>query len=170
MIHINKNNIREAIKNFATDIENRLSDEDSVFVEILSQKQEKTRKQNNLFHSLLDCFWESGCSSFASRRDMRWHYKYIAGLIEIEYISPLDEYTKKCIWKAIKILPLDTGQQKSVIDLLKGKVLKEHSWGEASKTNAKRAIEELIRDMDSAGVVSVSRKYAEILKGIGEIV
>lgn len=140
------------------------------YIEILTEKQYKTKAQNRLFHALLDCFWESGCSSFETKRELRWYYKRFAALVEIDYISPLDEWTKECLWKAIKVLPLEKEQKDSVIELLKGKVLKEHSWGEASKYNAQRAIDEIIKDMDNAGVITSKKggKYQEILRGINQ--
>lgn len=141
------------------------------YLDVLSETQNKSKQQNKLFHSLLDCFWDSGCSSFESKQDMRWHYKNIATLISVDYISTLDEWTKECLWKSIKILPLSSEQRNSVIDLLKGKVLKEHSWGSASKYQAKLAIDEIIRDMDTSGVITSKKgyKYQEILRGIGEL-
>lgn len=37
---------------------------DYVCIDVCSKQALKSREQNNLFHSLLQCFWESGCSSF----------------------------------------------------------------------------------------------------------
>lgn len=140
------------------------------YIEILTEHQFKTKSQNKLFHALLDCFWDSGCSSFISKQEMRWHYKQIAHLIETEYFCPLDVWTKECIWKAIKILPIEEEQRRAVVDLLKGKVIKEHSWGEACKDGARMAIDAIIRDMDSSGVITSKKrnKYQEILRGINQ--
>lgn len=109
---------------------------DYVCIDICSKQTLKSREQNNLFHSLLQCFWESGCSSFADYDDLRAYYKRVAGLV------------KPC-----------------------GKFLKEQSWADATKQNAKTAIDMCIRDMDMAGVLGSSQgaKYQEILKGIGEL-
>lgn len=51
-----------------------------------------------------------------------------------------------------------------------GKVLKEQSWAEATKEQAKYTIDNLLRDMDFSGVMGSSqcKKYEIILKGIGE--
>lgn len=159
---LSKNKIKELLN---IDIEDEYG-----YIEVITDKQYKSKKQNRLFHALIDCFWESGCSSFESKQQLRWHYKWIAALIEIEYISPLNDWTKECLWKAIKLLPLDKEEMKSVVDLLRGKVLKEHSWGEASKHCAKLAIDELLKDMDCAGVINSKKgkKYEEILRSLGE--
>ncbi len=144
--------------------------EDFGYLEVLTEKQFKSKSQNRLFHALLDCFWESGCSSFVSKQEMRWHYKQIAHLIETEYICPLDVWTKECVWKAIKLLPIEEEQRRAVVDLLKGKVIKEHSWGEALKDGARLAIDSIMRDMDASGVITSrkGKKYEEILKGLNE--
>jgi hypothetical protein len=61
---------------------------------------------------------------------------------------------------------------KRVAGLVKpvGKYLKEMSWADATKDNAKIAISMCIRDMDEAGVIGSSegKKYEEILQGINE--
>jgi hypothetical protein len=83
----------------------------------------------------LQCFWESGCSSFNDYDELRTYYKRVAGLVKPE-----------------------------------GKYLKEQSWADATKQNAKTAIDMCIRDMDLSGVIGSSQgnKYCEILKGINE--
>ena len=53
-----------------------------VFFDLLGEQVYKTQKQNNLFHSLLLCFWESGCSSFGDYDALRNYYKRIAGLVK----------------------------------------------------------------------------------------
>lgn len=161
-IKLSKNKIKEILN---VDIESEYG-----YVDILEEEKYKSREQNRLFHSLLGCFWKSGCSSFNTYDDMRWHYKFIAGLIEIQYVSDLDQDTKDCLWKAIKVLPLSDKQRGSVIELLRGKVMKEHSWAEASKANASNAITQLLDDMDSAGVLGskMGAKYEEILRSLGE--
>lgn len=142
-------------------------DDDFAYVEILTEKQYKSRQQNNLFHSLLSCFWDSGCSSFESYKNMRFHYKDIAHLIEYVFTNDLKEETKQVLWRAIKVLPIDESEKKKVIELLKGKVLIEHSWAESTKGMAKVAIDQLLKDMHEAGVNS--KKFDEILRSIGEL-
>lgn len=104
-----------------------------VYFDLLSEQAYKTAKQNNLFHSLLQCFWESGCSSFGDYDDLRNYYKRVAGLV------------KK-----------------------RGNIVVEGSWSDASKEQAKTAIDMCKRDMDYSGVIASNQaqKYEAILKGI----
>ena len=135
-------------------------------IEVLTETQYKSKKQNDLFHSLLKCFWDSGCSSFESYKSMRFHYKDIAHLIEYVFTNDLKEETKQMLWRAVKLLPIDETERKKVIELLRGKTLIEHSWAESTKGMAKIAIDQLLNDMHDAGVNS--KKFEEILKGLGE--
>lgn len=107
-----------------------------VCIDVCSKQTLKSREQNNLFHSLLQCFWESGCSSFNDYDELRTYYKRVAGLVKPA-----------------------------------GKYLKEQSWADANKQQAKTAIDMCIRDMDISGVLGSSQgaKYEEILLGINEI-
>ena len=141
-------------------------EEDYAFVEVLSKKQYKSRQQNSLFHSLLDCFWDSGCSSFDSKKSMRFHYKDVAHLIEYIYENDLKDDTKQMLWKAIKLLPIEESERNKVVELLKGKVEIEHSWAEVTKGMAKEAIDQLLKDMYQAGVNT--KKFEEILRSLGE--
>lgn len=171
MICITKNNIDERLSEVRTRLLEMLERDNTAFVNLLTPEQEKTAKQNNTFHSLLKCFWKSGCSSFASEKDMKFYYKRLIGLIEVAYHdSGLTEETKTMVWKALQVLPLEAGQRSIIVDLLKGKVLKAHSWGEASKERATQAISQILDDMDDAGVIASSqgKKYEEILGGLGE--
>ena len=106
---------------------------DIVYFDLLSAQSYKTQKQNNLFHSLLSCFWESGCSSFGDYDALRLYYKRVAGLV------------KK-----------------------RDGVVAEASWADATKEQAKTAIDMCIRDMDASGVIGSNQatKYEAILKGI----
>ena len=62
---------------------------------------------------------------------------------------------------------------KRVAGLVKkqGNFLVESSWSEATKEQAKTAIDMIIRDMDLSGVIGSSQgaKYEQILKGIKQI-
>lgn len=171
MICITPKNIEETLSEIRTRANEMFELYPMVFVNILTPEQEKTAKQNRTFHSLVDCFWKSGCSSFLSKTDLRWHYKRLIGLIEVAYYNPqITEETKRMVWEALKVLPLTIGQRALVVDLLKGKVHKEHSWSEARKERATEAIDALLDDMDNAGVIASSqgKKYEEILEGLGE--
>lgn len=106
---------------------------DYVYFDLMSEQSYKTQKQNNLFHSLLGCFWESGVSSFGDYDELRQYYKRVAGLV------------KK-----------------------RGNFLVEASWADASKEQAKTAIDMCKRDMDGSGVIGthMAAKYEAILRGI----
>jgi hypothetical protein len=106
---------------------------DIVYFDLLSAQSYKTAKQNNLFHSLLQCFWLSGCSSFGDYDALRLYYKRVAGLVK-----------------------------------RKDSVILESSWADATKEQAKTAIDMCIRDMDASGVIGSNQatKYEAILKGI----
>lgn len=171
MIRVVKQYITEKLSELKNSLEELFNTEDELYIDVLTKQQYKTRKQNNTFHALLDCFWKSGCSSFATKQDMKFYYKRQIGLIEVMYNnSNLTEETKQMVWKAIKILPLEAGQKSELCDLLKGRVLKEHSWSEAHKQRATEAIDNIIRDMTDAGVgvSKQSKKYEEIMEGLNE--
>ena len=102
-----------------------------------------------------------------SYKNMRFHYKDIAHLIEYVFTNDLKEETKQALWRVLKKLPIDESEKKKVIELLKGKVLIEHSWAESTKGMAKVAIDQLLNDMFQAGVNS--KKFEEILRSIGEL-
>lgn len=143
-------------------------EDDYAYVEVVDEKKYKTNQQTRLFHSLLMCFWKSGCSSFNSYEDLRNHYKEVAHLLEFVFRNDLKEETKQMLWKAVKILPLEKEELSRVIELLRGRVLIWHSWSECSKEMATVALNQLINDMFAAGVDSSSqgKKFEEIMKGI----
>lgn len=138
------------------------------YIEVLDEKQYKTQRQTRAFHALLMCFWKSGCSSFESYEDMRNFYKERAHLLEYIFRNDLKEETKKMLWKAIKLLPLDKDELTKVTYLLKGRVLVWHSWSECSKEMATLALDNIIHDMFAAGVdtSSQSKKFKEIMEGM----
>ena len=171
MIRVVKEYIEEKLSALKDKLIEMFGEEDELYIDVLTREQYKTRQQNNTFHALLDCFWKSGCSSFASKKDMRFYYKREIGLIEVLYDnSNLTEETKQMVWKAAKILPLAPGQRSELVDLLKGRVLKEHSWSEAKKQRATEAIDNILQDMDMSGVMGskMGKKYQEILEGMKE--
>lgn len=143
-------------------------EDDYAYIEVVDEKKYKTNQQTRLFHSLLMCFWKSGCSSFNSYEDLRNHYKEVAHLLEFAFKNDLKEETKQMLWKAVKILPLEKDELSRVIELLRGRVLIWHSWAECSKEMATVALNQLINDMFTAGVDSSSqgKKFEEIMKGI----
>jgi len=108
---------------------------DNVYFDLYSLDSYKSSKQNRLFHSLLSCFWESGCASFSNYDDLRLYYKRVAGLV------------KK-----------------------RGDLLTEASWADATKEQAKTAIDMCLRDMDFAGVAGSvqAEKYNTIIANINQ--
>ena len=171
MICVTKNNLEQSFSEVREKIESFLSDEKEVYVDLLTKQQYKNAKQNKTFHALLDCFWKSGCSSFMSKDEMRFYYKRSVGLIDMVFDnSNISEDTKNMLWKAIKLLPLENTQQIEVINLLRGKVIKERSWSIATKKQATEAIDMILHDMDMAGVSGSSegKHYEEILEGMGD--
>lgn len=106
-------------------------------IDIMSEEQYKTYRQNRLFHALLSIFWDSGCSSYLSYDDMRLSYKRLAGLVKNK----------------------------------DGRII-ESSWADATKEQAKRVIDNLLREMDESGVIGSSQgnRYQSILTSLGAIV
>lgn len=169
MILVTKNNIGEETSNIKNKLSELISEQKEVYVDFLTKQQYKSSKQNKTFHALLDCFWKSGCSSFISKDEMRFYYKRAVGLIDMVYDnSNILEETKEMIWEAIKLLPLETTQKIAVINLLKGKVIKERSWSVATKKQATDAVDMILRDMNMAGVSGSEegKHYDEILEGM----
>ena len=169
MIKITRNDIDEKTEEVMQKIKDFLTEHREVYIELLTSTQYKSRKQNNTFHSLLDCFWNSGCSSFLSKDEMRFNYKRAVGLIDMLFDnSNISQETKDMVWKALKILPLETTQRLEVINLLRGKVVKERSWSIATKKQATEAIDMILHDMDESGVISSKegKHYEEILEGM----
>lgn len=167
-IYKNKEEALNEYPNFKNDI-NLISDNKKVIIGAFDLDSFKSNKQNSLFHGLLSLYWDSGCSSFISYDEMREHYKKIAGLIDMETISPLSQETKYMLYKAIKLLPMSEEEKIKTYTLLKGIIKKEKSWSSVSKEDAKRAIDSLLHDMDQSNVIGSSqgKKYEYLLKQIG---
>lgn len=169
MILVTKDNINEMLSEIKEELSSLLMSENEIYVDFLTKKQYRSKKQNKTFHALLDCFWDSGCSSFVDENNMRFYYKKSVGLIDMVFENTnLTEETKQMVWKAIKILPLETTQKIEVINLLRGKVEKERSWSIATKKQATRAIDMILSDMNDAQVITSSegKHYEQILEGM----
>lgn len=136
------------------------------YIEVLTETQYKSREQNNLFHSLLKCFWESKLSSFDSYSELRNHYKRMAHLCEVQWENTLPEQIKQILWKAIKLLPIPKRYLDEICELLRGRVITWHSWSECSKEMARVVLDQLINDMTFAGVNS--KKFQEIMRSLDE--
>lgn len=140
--------------------------EDFGYIEVLTETQYKSKNQNNLFHSLLMCFWESKLSSFDSYEELRNHYKRIAHLCDVKWENTLEDSTKKMLWKAVQLLPIKERQRAEIVELLKGRVITWRSWADCSKEMARVVLDQLINDMTFAGVNS--RKFQDIMRELDE--
>lgn len=138
------------------------------YIEVLDEKKYKSSKQTKTIHALMMCFWKSGCSSFDSYENLRNHYKMVANLLEYQFVNTLKPFTKDCLWKAVKLLPIEEDERKAIIDLLRGKIAIWHSWSECGKEMASVAITQLINDMWDARVDDSpqANKFKEILTGM----
>ena len=129
-----------------------------IVVEIEKLEKSKTEQQNKTFHSLLQAFWESGCSSFYNYEDLRNYYKRLAGLIQYKQVLELKEETKHTLKECIKILPIDNNEKIVLNKLLLGQVEVHKSWSEVKKDKAKIVIEQLINDcIETKAYVSNNR-------------
>lgn len=137
-------------------------------VEFLSLEKFKSKRQNRTFWSLINCFWESGCSSFNNYDDMVEFYYRVAGLITIKTKSTLKQETKQMIYKAIRILPLTHEVKQKVYKMLRGEYEKYLSWSKVKKDKATLVISTLMYDMDESQVMDskMGKKYEEILNGM----
>ena len=136
------------------------------YIEVLDEKQYKSKQQNSLFHSLLMCFWESKLSSFDSYEDLRNHYKRIAHLCDVKWENTLPDNVKKILWKAIQLLPIPKNYMGEICELLKGRVITWRSWADCSKEMARLTLDQLINDMIFAGVNS--KKFQDIMRTLDE--
>lgn len=136
------------------------------YIEVLDEKQYKSKKQNNLFHSLLMCFWESKLSSFESYKELRNHYKRIAHLCDVQWENTLPDQIKQMLWRAIKLLPIPKRYLDEICELLRGRVITWHSWADCSKEMARLTLDQLIGDMVNAGVNS--KKFQDIMRDLDD--
>ena len=79
---LTKEQAREVFKEFPQALARIEKIQGDIYFDLQSKTVYKSNKQNNLFHSLLECFWESGCSSFGDYDDLRNYYKRVAGLVK----------------------------------------------------------------------------------------
>ena len=108
--------LREKIKVFKSD---------DLICDVMTYGTYKTKKQNAIFHQLLDEFWKSGHSSFDDPDELRRNYKKMAGLIKVDK-AKVEGY----------IVIKET----------------EISWAKVPKKQATIAIDCLINDMFKSGV------------------
>lgn len=79
---LTKEQAKELFKDYPSALARIDKIQGDIYFDLQSKTVYKSNKQNNLFHSLLECFWESGCSSFGDYDDLRNYYKRIAGLVK----------------------------------------------------------------------------------------
>lgn len=144
-----------------------------IYVKFYSPTAYKTQKQNSLFHSLLTIYWQSGLSSYSSMKEMRDHFKEIAGLKVIkrtveEVGLALSMNDKRKLLKQIKAAGFGDDEQKIIYAALRGQRTTEtvqfESWAEATKEGARIALDCLINEMVEAGVSG--GKFDEIMQEI----
>lgn len=129
----------------------------------------KTAEQNKLFHSLLQAFWESGCSSFESYDDLRLHYKEIASLIQYKQKILLSEKTKRKLWEFIKDALISLEEKSNIVDILKSNVRIENSWSTVSKDKATFTINELVNNCIESGAYASSSKVKTIIDELNNL-
>ena len=132
----------------------------------------KTFSQNNAFHLLLGALWDSGLTSFQDEIKLRNHYKEIAGLMEIKKVFNFSDFTRKCLYKAIKLLPIPQEEKEVVYRFLKCEETDWHSWGDATKEQATKALKTLIDDCVDSNVYnaySQNKKVRDIIDKINKI-
>ncbi len=121
-----------------------------VYIQLLSESDMKSLKQNSTFHDLLGIFRDSGTHSFLSYKSMRNHYLGVAGLAdgfqfrkgrESQFVKNWEDITK---------------------DMKKHATACYKSWRVVSKKGAKEALTTLVGDMINAGVNT--KKFQDMLE------
>lgn len=111
-----------------------------LFIKIMSEEENKTKRQNDVFNKLVRLFHESGAHSFSCLKSLRDFYLGIAGLgcgysyrfgKGSMYVDTFEEVPK---------------------DMRKYAKAEYKSWSKVSKKNAKLAVSALITDMKEATV------------------
>jgi len=120
----------------------------------------KSQAQNKAFHSLAQCFWDSGCSSFDNFDELKAHYK-----IQVGHIA----FTKYLFYRNGKVEYV-TRVEDIPKDAESGAVSMSYpaSWATITQEKAMKAITQLINDMEQAQVFSSfqGEKFAEIIFGM----
>lgn len=120
-----------------------------LYLQLLSEDDMKSEKQNNTFHDLLGIFRDSGCHSFSSYKSMRNYYLGVAGLSDgFQYrVGKESKFVIK--WE-------DVPQEHK-----KHATACYKSWSRVSKKGAETALRTLISDMINAGVNT--KKFQDML-------
>ena len=107
---------------------------------------EGTLRQNDTFHALLQCYWESGCHSYNARNipEFKIEIKKYLGVGKEQFYNHYDK----------------DGNPLKVPELM----WRLKSWGDYTKKERKETISRLIAEMETVGVDTP--KYHEILAGL----
>jgi hypothetical protein len=136
-----------------------------IHIKIMNEEENKTERQNGFFHSLLQSFFGSGYSSFRNYDSARLHYKNIAGLIKYKQ-SPINigEEDRNKLAGAFNILTLKDDTKRYLIRILRGEIIQEQSWSMVSKEDAKRAIDQLVRDCVESGAYGGNARVRRMIE------
>ena len=112
---------------------------DDLILDVMTPKTYLNNLQNATFHSLLSCYWVSGCCSDKDYEALRKRFKKLVGLIKVD---------------------------KAEIEGLTVIKETETTWGNVKQTDATIAIKSLIDEMYESGVNTP--KFQQIMRGLGE--
>lgn len=168
----NKNDLQAGINQFCkehcqTTLPYNLDDEYMLYIEKVSKF--KTLQQNSLFHSLISELFKTGITSYQTETELKEHYKEIAGLKEVKRLIILKDFTRKCLFSAIKLLPIEDSEKQKIYKLLNGESVEWHSWADATKEQATKAINQLINDCISVDVYNAYNSSSKIRMIIDEL-
>lgn len=121
------------------EIEKYKSDDTILVCSITTYKTWLSNQQNSTFHSLLSCYYSSGCCS-DDYEVLRKRFKKLVGLIKVSETT--------------------AGGYKVIQE-------KETTWSNVKKEDATIAINELINEMYKAKVNTP--KFEQIMIGLGEV-
>jgi hypothetical protein len=143
---------------------------DKPFMLTFEKKEKaKTERQNRLFHSLLDAFWYSGCSSFEDPDQLKNYYKKVGGMeaesytyfnrkeVEEVMLKNDNPESMKCYPKPHRVYEVTALPADAVAVIANYK-----SWSLATKKQAQTALDALISDVYSSGA-NTDEKVQKIL-------
>ena len=129
----------------------RADEKSGGFITITAElpKRHGTDAENRAFHSLVGCYWESGCASDASFEDIKERIKL--QVVGAEYYIFISD--KQHIVRSIEMIP----KGHRYIEIPK-------SWTEFTRDERASAIKYIIIEMTEAGVNT--KKFQEICAGL----
>jgi len=113
---------------------------DDLVCDIMVYSTWLSNQQNKTFHTLLSCYWSSGCCSDEDYEALRSRFKKLVGLITVSETT--------------------AGNYKVIQE-------KEVSWSKVKKEDATIAIKSLIDEMFESGVNTPA--FQRIMIGLGDI-